>query len=181
MLLREAASVGVIIAAAQAFFKWPESTRNQISPTRIRRLGVSGLDRLRTNPTTDAPGVLIFYILRVILTFIIALRNTMKDIHKDSIIEHYSVLEKCWFWACTRQPSMLALCCNKLPQLGRILLALGRFENAMMLEHWALVHLLRRLQPSDAEKEWYDAGNKQVREAPTATALFTLFTNDSSC
>ena len=166
MLLREASSVGVIIAAQRAFLKWPDAVRHQITPTRVRRLGVKGwqssMEKLRTDPTTDAPGVLIFYIVRIILTFVIALRNTMKEVHKDSIIEHYNTLEKCWFWACTRQPSMLALCCENLPQLRRILLALGRFENSIMMEHWALVQLLRCLKPSDTQTEWYKEGNKQV-------------------
>lgn len=167
MMLREACSVGVIIAAQRASTKWPDGIRHQITPTRIRRMGTGGwqssIEKLRTDPTTDAPGVLIFYIARIILTFIIALRNTMKEVQKDSIIEHYDTLEKCWFWACTRQPSMLALCCDKLPNLRRILLALGRFENSIMLEHWALVNMLRCLQPTDSSREWYVEGNKQVR------------------
>lgn len=92
----------------------------------------------RFNPHTATPLAHLLYVLRVIITFSIGLRNSLQD---HDIFKYYPMLEKTWLWCVTKQPTLLVLCYKDVSL--QILDAIGKFESAVLTEQWAFVNFIR--------------------------------------
>lgn len=92
----------------------------------------------RFNPNTATPLAHLLYVLRVIITFSIGLRNSLQD---HDIFKYYPMLEKTWLWCVTKQPTLLVLCFKDVSL--QILDAIGKFESAVLTEQWAFVNFIR--------------------------------------
>jgi hypothetical protein len=105
-----------------------------------KKMRVYRAPETRFNPNSDTPLTHLLYVLRVIITFSIGLRNSLQD---HDIFQYYPILEKVWLWCITKQPTLLALCSDKDMNIQNILDSISIFESAVLTEQWAFVNFIR--------------------------------------
>lgn len=127
-------------AIAKAVYEFTEAAKEwNFDKITWKHLRLYKAPETRFNPHSATPLTHLLYILRIIITFSIGLRNSLQD---HDIFKYYPVLEKVWLWCVTKQPTLLALCSDKHMNL-ELLNAIGKFESAVLTEQWAFVNFIR--------------------------------------